>query len=171
MKKIKECKFTEKKEFDDLCRLFSKPYSKDSLKLSFKVINSNIFEQLDQKSFFSEDDGAKKTYFDQKRSILWLKGQKVPIGKQNKIGNAHKLLKYIFIDNKDNLDDDFFYSEIAEDEFDDFDEYKENRRRWKRYHNICFEVNKKIEDSLKIKDFLIFNTERKGKVKFNKKYL
>ena len=171
MKKIKECKFTEKKEFDDLCRLFSKPYSKDSLKLSFKVINSNIFEQLDQKSFFSEDDGAKKTYFDQKRSILWLRGQKVPIGKQDKIGNAHKLLKYIFIDNKDNLEDDFFYSEIAEDECDDFDEYKENRRRWKRYHNICFEVNKKIEDAIKIKDFLIFNTGRKGKVKLNKKYL
>jgi len=60
MKKIKEYKFTEKKEFDDLCRLFSKPYSKESLKLSFKVINSNIFEHLDQKSFFSEDDGAKK---------------------------------------------------------------------------------------------------------------
>lgn len=73
MKKIKECKFTEKREFDDLCRLFSKPYSKESLKLSFKVINSNIFEHLDQKSFFSEDDGAKKTYFDQKRSILWLR--------------------------------------------------------------------------------------------------
>jgi hypothetical protein len=154
MKKIKECKITDKKEFDDLCRLFSKPYSKDSLKLSFKVVNSNIFEQLDQK-----------------RSILWLKGQKVPIGKQDKIGNAHKLLKYIFIDNKDNLEDDFFYSEIAEDEFDDFDEYKENRRRWKRYHNICFEVNKKIEDALKIKDFLIFNTGKKGKVKLNKKYL
>lgn len=172
MKKIKECKLPEKKEFDDLCRLFSKPYSKDSLKLSFKVVNSNIFEQLDQNNFLSEEEeDGKKTWFDQKRSILWIKGEKVPIGKQDKIGNAHKLLKYIFITNKDNLEDDLFYSEMAEDEFDDFDEYKENHKRWKRYHNICSEVNKKIEDAIKIKDFLIFNTGRKGKFKVNKKYL
>lgn len=171
MKKIKECKITDKKEFDDLCRLFSKPYSKDSLKLSFKVINSNIFEHLDQKSFFSEEEEVKKTYFDQKRSILWIKGQKIQIGKQDKIGNAHKLIKYIFVDNKDSLDDNFFYSEMAEDEFDDFDEYKENHRRWRRYHAICREVNQKVEDALKIKDFLIFNTGRKGRFKINKKYL
>jgi hypothetical protein len=172
MKKIKECKICEKKEYDDLCRLFSKPYSKDSLKLSFKVVNSSIFEHLDQTNFLTEDDEEdKKTWFDEKRSTLWVKGEKIVIGKQDKIGNAHKLLRYIFISNKDNLKDDFFYSEMAEDEFEDFDEYKENHNRWRRYHAICCEVNKKIEDVIKIKDFLKYNTGRKGKFIVNKKYL
>ncbi len=171
MKKIKECKITDKKEFDDLCRLFSKPYSKDSLKLSFKVINSNIFEHLDQKSFLSDEEEVKKIYFDQKKSTLLIKGQKVPIGRQDKISNSHKLLKHIFITNKENLDDDFFYSEIADEEFDDLDEYKTNRHGWKRYHHACSDINCKIEAAIKIKDFLIFNTGRKGKVKLNKKYI
>ena len=172
MKKIKECKIAEKKEFEDLCRLFSKPYSKDSLNLSFKVINSNIFEQLDQKIFLSEDDEDKKTYFDQKRSILWIKGQKIYINKQDKITNAHKILKYIFKDNKNNLDDEFFYSEIAEDEFEDL-EYKQNHQGWERYRIACRNIQNKIKNQTNdtIKDFLIFNTGKKGRVKINKKYL
>lgn len=171
MKKIKECKVYEKAEFEDLCRLFSKPYSPESLKLSFKVVNSNIFDRLDQNSFLTDDEDDKKTWFDEKRSILWIKGNKIAVDKQNHIGNAHKLLKYIFKDNKDNLEDDFFYSEIADDEFDDLNEYKENRNRWRRYNAICREINKKVDAETKIKDFLIFNTGRKGKVKINKKYL
>ena len=86
------------------------------LVLSFKVVNSNVFDKLDRQCFYSEDKPKKgKTYFDQKRSILYIKGQKVLINIQNKITNTHKILKYIFIDNKKNLKDDFFYSEIAED--------------------------------------------------------
>lgn len=73
MKKIKECKICEKKEYDDLYRLFSKPYSKDSLKLSFKVVNSSIFEHLDQNNFLDDKEEDKKTWFDKKRSILWVK--------------------------------------------------------------------------------------------------
>jgi hypothetical protein len=172
MKTIKKCKICDKNKFDNLCRLFSKPYSKEMLELSFKVINSNVFNQLDQKCFFTEDEPDGKTYFDHKKSILYIKGQKVLINRQDKITNAHKILKYIFIDNKKNLKDDFFYSEIAEDEFGEL-EYKDRKNSWRTYFRACQDVNEKILNQTNelVKDFLEFNTGRKGKVSVNKKYL
>jgi hypothetical protein len=103
---------------------------------------------------------------------LFVRGEKIAINKQAKTTNAHKVLKYIFVTNKDNLDDDFFYSEIAEDEFEDT-EYTLDNESWRKYHVACQVVNKKVADHTKgeIKDFLVFNTGIKGKVKLNKKYL
>jgi hypothetical protein len=170
MKKMKKCCSWEADEFDSLCKLFSKPYSKQMLELSFKVVNSEIFDQLDQKHFLSTEDKDDETYFDVDKSILYIKGNKVIISKQDKITNAHKILKYIFIDNKDNLKDDFFYAEIAEDEFNDI-EYRTDKNNWKKYHNTCTDINKKIEQTINIKNFLKYNTGKKGKVKLNSKYL
>jgi len=170
MKKMKACCLKEKDDFNSLCNLFSKPYSKQMLELSFKVINSEIFDQLDQKVFITSEDKDEKTYFDENKSILFIKGKKVHISKQNKITNAHKILKYIFITNKDNLKDDFYYSEIAENEFSDI-EYTKDKNNWKKYHNTCNEINTKIEQILNIKNFLKYNTGIKGKTKLNHKYL
>ena len=172
MKKIKECKLCDKGKFDNLSRLYSKPYSKEMLELSFKVINSNVFDQLDQKCFLDEEKKDGKTYFDEKKSVLFIKGQKVLINRQDKITNAHKILKYIFIDNKKNLQDDFFFSEIAEDEFNELD-YKERKNNWRTYFRACQDINDKILNQTNelVKEFLIFNTGRKGKVSVNKKYL
>lgn len=172
MNKIKECKICEKDNFENLSRLYSKPYSKEMLELSFKVINSNIFDQLDKKCFLCDDKKDNKTYFDEKKSILFIKGQKVYINKQERMTNAHKILKYIFIDNKNNLKDNFFYSEIAEDEFGEL-EYKERRNNWKKYNRTCQYINDKIREQTNntIIEFLKYNTGSKGKVKINKKYL
>jgi len=172
MKKIKECKICDRGKFDNLCRLFSKPYSQEMLELSFKVINSNVFDQLDQKCFLSEEKNDGKTWFDEKKSVLYIKGQKVHINKQEKTTNAHKILKYIFIDNKNNLDDDFFYSEIAEDEFGEL-EYKTRQNNWKKYNRACEYINDKVSEQTnkRINDFLTYTTGSKGKVKLNKKYL
>ncbi len=172
MKKIKECHFYEKAEFEDLCRLFSKPYSPESLKLSFKVVNSNIFDRLDQDSFLEDEDDDKKTWFDEKKSLLYIKGLKIAIAKQNKETNAHKILKYIFVTNKDNLEDSFFYSEIAADEFGDT-EYKADKNSWRKYFYACEEIQNKIRKATKndVDNFLIFNTGQKGFIKLNSEYL
>ena len=172
MKTIKKCKLCDKSKFDNLCRLFSKPYSKEMLELSFKVINSNVFDQLDQKCFLDEGKKDGETYFEEKKSVLYIKGQKILINRQDKITNAHKILKYIFIDNKKNLEDDFFYSEIAENEFNELD-YKERKNNWRTYFRACQDINEKILNQTNelIKDFLEFNTGKKGKASINKKYL
>jgi hypothetical protein len=171
MQNLKKCEVHDKIGFESLSRLFSKPYSKQMLELSFRVVNSEIFDRLDQESFFDGDDLDTKTYFDEHKSILYVKGEKVVINKQAKITNAHKILKHIFVINKDNPTDDYYFSEIAEDEFGDL-EYAIESNSWRKYHTACQEVNKKVEKHTKegIRDFLIFNTGSKGKVKLNTKH-
>ena len=171
MKKMKACCLKEKDDFNSLCNLFSKPYSKQMLELSFKVINSEIFDQLDQKVFITSENKDEKTYFDENKSILFIKGKKVHISKQNKITNAHKILKYIFIDNKDNLKDDFFYAEIAEDEFGELD-YVNRKNNFRKYMRACEDINNKIMKQNKtIIQFLKFDSNCKGKIKVDKKYI
>lgn len=170
MKRLKTCAVDDKIEFDNLCRLFSKPYSRDMLELSFKVVNSEIFNQLDRDCFLVSEH--EETYFDDKKSILYIKGKQVLINRQDKITNAHKLLCHIFITNKDNINEDFYYAEIAEDEFGEL-EYSSKRNGWKRYHRACEYVNGKVHEQTDgdIENFLVYNTGKKGRVKVNKKYL
>lgn len=171
MKKIKKCRINDKKEFGSLCHLFSKPYSKQMLELSFKVINSEVFDRLDQECFFCCEDKDEKTYFDADKSILHVKGYNINISKHDKITNAHKIMKYIFVDNKDNLKDDFFFSEIAENEFSEL-EYTKDKKSWNKYYSACIKINNKIKKQSKGKltDFLIYNTGNRGRVKINKQY-
>ncbi len=139
------------------------------LELSFKVISSEVFDRLDQECFLCDKDDVKKVHFDEKKSILHLKGRKIKISEKDKITNSHKIIKYIFLDNKDNLEDDYYYSEIASDEFEDL-EYKKTDRAWQKYYTACEKINKKLlEDG--IKDFLIFNTGKQGRVKINRAYI
>jgi hypothetical protein len=172
MKKLKKCYVQDKDDFDDFCKLFSKPYSKQMLELSFEVVNSEVFERLDKECFFTCDDENNKTKFDEPKSVLYIQGEKVKINQRNRITNAHKILNHIFVTNKDNLDDDFFYSEIAEDEFKELD-YNSRDRAWETYHVACRELAKKIRKQTKnkIEDFLVFNTGKTGSIKINKKYL
>lgn len=172
MKKLKNTCLANKEEFDNFCLLFSKPYSKGMLELSFQVINSEVFERLDKECFFNGGEDEHKTSFDEQKSVLYVKGLKVPINRKSKITNDHKILRHIFISNKENVRDDFFYSEIAEDEFQELD-YKNRKNNWRKYHHACEMVNTKVKKESKdqVHDFLIFNTGVQGSVKINAKYL
>lgn len=172
MKKIKKCHIQDKTEFEKLLGLFSKPYSKQMLELSFKIVNSEVFDRLDKECFFNNNEHENETYFDEPKSILYIKGQKIIISKHDKITNAHKILKHIFITNKDNITDDFFYAEIATDEFGEMN-YTDDEQGWEKYRVACRDLKKKIIEQTdgKIKDFLIFNTGKQGRIKINQKYL
>ncbi|PLX27970.1 hypothetical protein C0583_01915 [Candidatus Parcubacteria bacterium] len=171
MKILKECKMKDRKLYEDICACYSKPYSEDLLDFTMQIVNSGFFEKISENKFI-DDKEDEKTSFDEKRGLLYLKGEKITINKQDKITNAYKILKYIFITNKDNLTDDFFYSEIAENEFNEID-YKNRNNNWQKYHTACKDIQSKIEKQTKdnISDFLIFNTGRTGKVSINKKYI
>lgn len=171
MEKLKACPINKKEEFQNLQNLFSKPYSNYMLELSFKVVNSEIFDRLDQETFFSgERFKEEKTYFDEKKSILHVRGKKIRINKQNRVTNSHKILRHIFMTNANNLEDDFFFSEIALDEFDELD-YTFRKDNWRKYHTACEIINKKVKKQAGFDDFLIFNTGTSGHVCVNKKYL
>jgi len=51
MKKLLECKLQDKEEYDKLCSLLTKPYSKKMLSMSFEIVHSNICDELDRLAF------------------------------------------------------------------------------------------------------------------------
>lgn len=157
------------KKLDDI---ICQPYSSNLFHAAFQVVGGCVLEKMEQEEFLKWADRSGLTWFDEKRSILYIKGEKVPINLQDKITNAHKILKYIFINNKENLKDDFFYSEIAFDEFEDL-EYKQDKKSWKKYFIACEKIKKKIVENTKnkIDNFLIYNTGQKGRIKLNFEYL
>jgi len=171
MKKLKKSCVANKEEFDNFCRLFSRPYSKDMLVLSFKVVNSEVFDRLDKECFLNGKDDDNKTRFDEQKSVLYVRGVKVIINMKKKTTNAHKILHHIFVTNKGNLNDEFYFAEIAEDEFHELD-YKGRKNNWRKYARACGDVNKKInKQDTEIPDFLVFNTGSQGNVRINNKYL
>lgn len=172
MGEFKTKKPSEKIEFDKIYLDFYEPYSEEILEFSIKVVNGYIFNYLDRELFLNSKPRDNKTWFDTARSVLNIEGYKIKIASQNKETNAHKILKHIFTDNRDNMDDSFFFSEIAEDVFEDL-EYKEDKNSWQRYYDTCKRINEKIRDKTKnvVNNFLIFNSGQKGYLKINTKYL
>lgn len=172
MKQLKKCHLEDKMDCESLKKLFSKPYSKKMFELSFEVVNMEIFNRLDQEVFCEDDERENETYFDEKRKELSIKGEKVVVSKHDKITNMEKMLHHIFVTNKNNIGDDFYYAEIAEDEFGELD-YKADPDGWQKYRVACRELQYKIKEQTdgKVKDFLVFNTGKQGRVKVNKKYL
>ncbi len=159
-------------------RAFSIPFlSVLAFIVIFAIIRLRIIAFLKKKGYLDVLEVIKpkkntienKPYFDEVKSILYLRGFKIPIAIQDKITNAHKILNYIFITNKDNLGDDFYYAEIAEKEFNEPD-YK---NKWRMFHTACQDIQDKIRISTHnaIEDFLDFNSSKRGRVKINPKYL
>ncbi|MFA5830392.1 MAG: hypothetical protein WC878_01025 [Candidatus Paceibacterota bacterium] len=137
--------------------------------------NANISDLLEgYKKGIPPKETNKRLAFDEEKSILSVSGFKVEIARQDKITNEHKILKNIFINHKDNLGDDFYYAEIAKEEFGvSEDEYIKSADGWKRYHSACKSINEKVREATdnKIKGFLMFNATKAGKVRINREYL
>jgi len=163
----------DKKYLNKVKEVLSDDYASDILALSMKVVGGCVIVKMGKKEFIAgELNKDNKTWFDDKKSILYIAGKKVLIIQRGQDTNAHKILKYIFKDNKDNLKDDFFFSEIAEDVFEDF-EYKADKNGWHKYYDTCKKINEKIINSTKniVDNFLIFNSGKKAYLKINPKYL
>ena len=155
-----------------LDEIICRPYSAKLFQAAFQVVSDCVLEKIEQEEFFKKSDRTDKTWFDYQKSVLYLRGHKIPIAKQEKETNAHKILKYIFKDNKENLKDNFFYSEMAEDIFEDL-EYKEDKNSWKKYTRTCEVINEKVFNGTKraVDNFLIFNSGKRGCLKINPEYI
>lgn len=132
----------------------------------FIIFHQYILTLLNKEIFLN--GYSSKIFFDEPKSVFYFFGEPVKISKQDdKNTVAHIILKYIFIDNKDNLHDNFFYREIHDLMFDDED-YNPGK-----YYVACRDIQEKIrtQTAKRVEDFLIFNTGKKGRVKLNKLYL
>jgi len=172
MEKLYKSDLKDTKLMNDLRNLFSRSYSQETYELSMNIINNEVFEKLSEQKFVHLLDKGSKTFFDDKKSALYVKGHGVQINKQGKITNAHKILHHIFVSNKDNITDEFYFSEIAEDEFGELD-YKSRKNNWRTYARACEHVNSKVKKQTdgQITDFLVISSGTTGHVKVNPKYL
>ncbi len=148
--------------------------NKQMLDLSLWAVSHYIFDLLDKEMILNlvEKNDKNVLYFDEAKSFLFVAGYKIPIAKNDKTTNAHKILKYIFRDNANNLNSEFFYSEIAEDEFEDL-EYRQAKNSWRRYYCMCQELERKIKKHSNniVDNFLVFNTGSNGRIKISPAYL
>lgn len=171
MKRYKDT--DDKKYLNKVKAVLSDDYAQEIFSLSMKVVAGCVWVKMGKKQFIageSKKDGA--TWFDDKKSVLHVAGNKILITQRGQENNAHKILKHIFKDNKDNLNDDFFFSEIAEDVFEDL-EYKEDKNSWHKYYDTCKKINERIFAGTKkaVENFLIFNSGKRAYLKINPKYL
>lgn len=101
--------------------------------------------------------------FDFDKSILYFQEKEIHISLKNDKTNAHYILEHIF--KSDDLNQQFPFSEIAEDTF------KENNDNWRKYYRACKDINDKVYKATKIDDFLEFSSGKTAWVKINEKYL
>jgi hypothetical protein len=139
------------------------------------IVADSIFKVLERYKRGTEPkEIIKIPIFDEDESVLRIGQHEIKIARQDKVTNEHKILKNIFIDHEDNLEDDFYYAEIAKEEFGENKElYTKDKDNWKRYHSACKAINEKVREATdnKIKQFLIFNSTIIGKVRINPEYL
>jgi len=113
-----------------------------------------------------------KSYNEETR-ILTVGDHKVLIAKRGGNNNAHEIMAYIFIDNKDKINDKFYYSEIALKRFEDEHYNPKNKYAYQPYSGACDRINDIIfkDTNGEVKDFLTFDYSTLGYIEVNPKYL
>ncbi len=131
----------------------------------FILVHQYILTLLNRENFINND--SEKIMFDEKQSILYFYGKPIKISKYRNKTVGHYVLKYIFIKNKDTINNNFPFSEIHDDEYKD-EEYKQTK-----YTTACNDINEKIriDSPTKINDFLEFGKGKRSEVWINSKYL
>ena len=111
----------------------------------------------------------KPPHYDADSGCLYVMDFKIQIKRQAKDTYEHQILKYIFIDNEDDIEQEFDYSSIPFDHF----ELEEKENLWSRCRTACLAINRKVYDDTdkKVDNFLIFNTRKNGWLNINPKYL
>ncbi len=141
----------------------------------YVIVADSIYKVLERyKRGIEPKEIIRTPEFNEAESILRIGEHEIKIARQDKVTNEHKILKNIFIDHEDNLKDEFYYAEIAREEFGENKElYTKDKDNWKRYHSACKAINEKVREATdnKIKQFLIFNSTISGKVRINPEYL
>lgn len=120
----------------------------------------------------TETENPKVKFYDEEKRVLHIGNYEISIAKNEGNNNAHEIMAYIFIDNKDSLKDKLYYAEIAEKRFE-ADYNRRNKYAYQPYSGTCKRINQIIKDATdsKIKDFLILNYSTLGHIEINPKYL
>lgn len=137
-------------------------YYSELLKKLNKVHNHLIIE-LDKQIELNKDIKPKEIIFNKETGVLFINEIAIKIKAQKRITNEYRIINYIF--SQPNLNDDFFYTEIAEGILD-------QNYKLSTYTTACEKIQNKIFKKTGNNDFLLFNySKNQGMVRINPKYL
>lgn len=117
-------------------------------------------------------EDLKVKFYDEEKRTLAIGNYTIPIAKHEGNNNAHEIMAYIFVDNKENLHEKFYYVDIAEKRFGG--EYDgKNKNAHQPYSGACQRINQIVKDATdgKVKEFLDYNHSALGFVRVNPEYL
>lgn len=127
------------------------------------LLNEIVVSELAMRDYLQNEPEITKTYFDNKNSILHLRGQKIKIARKNDTTNSDFVLNYIF---KRGKFENHFFSEMYKQ-----DEPEQSEYSWKKYHRACLAIMDKIKKDADIDDFFNLKSGKTGSVQINKNYL
>jgi hypothetical protein len=152
------------KEFQDVCII--------SLNKEFKDFHKATKRRISElKSISKPEEEIKVKFYSERNRRLLLGKYRIQIARHEGNNNAHEIMAYIFTDNRENLEDKFFYSEIAEKRFGAKYNSKDKYAH-QPYSGACERINEIVMRATdgKVKEFLKFNHSKIGHVKVNPKY-
>lgn len=111
--------------------------------------------------------------YDENRKVLNIGNFEIPIARNEGNNNAHEIMAYIFVDNKSNLKNKFYYADMAKERFEDENYNSKDKDAHQKYSGACKRINERIKDITngQVKELLIFNYSTKGHVQVNPKYI
>ncbi len=145
-------------------------------KIEYRMFINKLYKKivpfLKNKTEEKHAEEIKVKSYDEANKTLNIGNYKIQIAKNEGNNNAHEIMAYIFMDNKNNLNDKFYYAEIAKKRFE-ADYNSRNKYAHQPYSGACKRINDRIKDVTdgQIKEFLIFDYSTLGHIEVNPKYL
>jgi hypothetical protein len=145
-------------------------YDKDPMKQTEKYIAKMVILpkllQQDKKVKKKDKESSSLLKFDNKRGLLFLKGKEINFSKKP---NQKELLNTLFKDRNKK----WYYDEIVEDWDDKADilEIQAIKNWWVKFRTASDEINKVVELTIGMNNFLNMGSTPKGGVQINQRYL
>lgn len=128
-----------------------------------KIINNRLPVLLSDKQFsIIPKPVIKRLEFSEAKSTLYLNQYEIKINRHGSITDQHRILAFIF--KHANLQQDFFYAEMAEDVYGEAYDFQP-----RKYWDACESINEKVANDTRgfIPKFLLATLEKQGLVKIN----
>ena len=131
--------------------------------ICMEMVTKYLIDEIDSITILENNTPKKQIYYDDKNFILYIRGKAIKIKLRNAEPIDHYILKSL---SESDFKEDVFYSEIIKDFFED------EKITHRSLYSACERLNNKIfEEDTNLKDFILYNSGKKGSCKINPKYL
>jgi hypothetical protein len=145
---------------------FKPMLSSQYLDICIEQINKHIIDHIDAQSMFSEEKPKSDLFFDNKKSLLYIKDYKIKISRSPELSLDHYILDVIF--QNEDKDEDVYFKDVAKHMGEDYDKSED----WRKFYRACKLLNEKVQNDTdnKIINFIEFHGGNTAYCKINPDY-